>query len=382
MPLTSPASALRPVKAGSGTTNPRLAVPEFSDLLDGIYAGHSDEQPWLATLKRIRGQLGASWAALMLRPASPLKPAWIVAAGGPLALASESPHALGSDIPPTGPFRELSTDRVVVVERAGVLASLHVIGVDIIVSDGLRARLRIARALREGVFSDQERAYVQMLLPHLARAMRACEYQHSSRQEIQLLSRVVDNLALGIAILGETGDVIQTNDCADQLFRKGKGIRLVRSRLQCDSHFEERKLYTAIKRALESRTDGAAGNSNTVVAIKPVGGTWLSLLVRPLAPGPLATGPRAPAVALFIRSPEQDHEVPHKVIQVLFGLTATETVLALEMANGYTIDEAAEAMGIRRNTARTHLRSIFAKVGVRRQTALMRVILNSVATMV
>jgi DNA-binding CsgD family transcriptional regulator len=46
------------------------------------------------------------------------------------------------------------------------------------------------------------------------------------------------------------------------------------------------------------------------------------------------------------------------------------------------MDEAAAALQIRRNTARTHLRSIFAKVGVRRQTELMRVVLNSVVTMV
>ena len=174
---------------------------------------------------------------------------------------------------------------------------------------------------------------------------------------------------------------LKTNACAESLLKSGKGIRLIRGRLQCDSQIEERRLHAAIKRALDRRSEGE-GVVNNVIAIKPEGGAWLSILVRPIAPGRLSTGPRAPALALFIRSPEQDHEVPHKVIRELFGLTATEAILALEMANGYTMDEASEVMGIRRNTARTHLRSIFSKVGVRRQTSLMRVILNSVATMV
>ena len=42
------------------------------------------------------------------------------------------------------------------------------------------------------------------------------------------------------------------------------------------------------------------------------------------------------------------------------------------------LEEAAEALNIRRNTARAHLRSIFSKTGVRRQTELVRLFLNSV----
>ena len=47
------------------------------------------------------------------------------------------------------------------------------------------------------------------------------------------------------------------------------------------------------------------------------------------------------------------------------------------MANGLTLDEAAGELQIRKNTARAHLRSIFSKVGVTSQTALVRVLLNT-----
>jgi DNA-binding CsgD family transcriptional regulator len=53
-------------------------------------------------------------------------------------------------------------------------------------------------------------------------------------------------------------------------------------------------------------------------------------------------------------------------------------MLAIKLANGLSLEEAAEAIGIRRNTARAHLRSIFSKTGVRRQTELVRIFLNSV----
>ncbi|MCM2321131.1 MAG: LuxR C-terminal-related transcriptional regulator, partial [Pseudomonas sp.] len=45
---------------------------------------------------------------------------------------------------------------------------------------------------------------------------------------------------------------------------------------------------------------------------------------------------------------------------------------------GLSLEEAAEVLNIRRNTARAHLRAIFSKTGVRRQTELVRIMLNSV----
>ncbi|MDI3258717.1 MAG: LuxR C-terminal-related transcriptional regulator, partial [Sinobacteraceae bacterium] len=70
-----------------------------------------------------------------------------------------------------------------------------------------------------------------------------------------------------------------------------------------------------------------------------------------------------------------------ELVRRLFGLTRMEAQLALLLAEGYTLDEAAEKMDVRRNTARTHLRSIFCKTGVTRQTMLVRLMLNSVLTL-
>ena len=53
--------------------------------------------------------------------------------------------------------------------------------------------------------------------------------------------------------------------------------------------------------------------------------------------------------------------------------------LVIQLTHGLTLEEAAKALGIRLNTARAHLRSIFSKTGVRRQTELVRIFLNSVA---
>ena len=86
-----------------------------------------------------------------------------------------------------------------------------------------------------------------------------------------------------------------------------------------------------------------------------------------------------PAALVYIRDASSKSLASEVVTKQLFNLTKAETALAMELANGLSLEEAAEVLNIRRNTARAHLRSIFSKTGVRRQTELVRIFLNSVA---
>ena len=67
------------------------------------------------------------------------------------------------------------------------------------------------------------------------------------------------------------------------------------------------------------------------------------------------------------------------LVSAMFA-SGSGAALALLLANGFTLDEAAVELGIRKNTIRAHLRSIFAKTGVRRQTTLIHLLLSSVAS--
>jgi DNA-binding CsgD family transcriptional regulator len=66
------------------------------------------------------------------------------------------------------------------------------------------------------------------------------------------------------------------------------------------------------------------------------------------------------------------------LLRSLFGLTGAESALVLLLVEGLTLDEAAARQGVSRHTARSQLRSIFAKTGVTRQTELLRLVLRSV----
>ena len=49
-------------------------------------------------------------------------------------------------------------------------------------------------------------------------------------------------------------------------------------------------------------------------------------------------------------------------------------LLAAALASGRSLVEAADTLGIAHNTARAHLRSIFAKTGARRQSQLVHLL--------
>jgi len=57
-----------------------------------------------------------------------------------------------------------------------------------------------------------------------------------------------------------------------------------------------------------------------------------------------------------------------------WGLTATEARLAIHLADGGTVGGYASVYGVAKGTVRTQLKAVFAKTGVNRQSALLRVV--------
>ena len=110
-------------------------------------------------------------------------------------------------------------------------------------------------------------------------------------------------------------------------------------------------------------------------------GPGLGMLLRPLPLVAAPDGGRNPSVAIFISDPSQPREAPGVVLMELFGFTRAEAKLALQLANGATLNEVCEQLHISRNTGKSHLSSIFSKTGVARQTRLVQLILRSVAPM-
>ena len=82
------------------------------------------------------------------------------------------------------------------------------------------------------------------------------------------------------------------------------------------------------------------------------------------------------AAVVFLTDPDHAPETPAQLLRRVYGLTRKEAQLALALAGGANLADAAERLRIAKGTARRHLAAIFARTGIHRQAELVRLILS------
>jgi DNA-binding CsgD family transcriptional regulator len=150
--------------------------------------------------------------------------------------------------------------------------------------------------------------------------------------------------------------------------------------LSAATHRDDKLLQSALKDAIGECT-GKGPIARALAVTRATGARSLGLIVQPLRSQDFAANPSGAAAAVFIRDPERCAEVETDFLCDLFGLTPVEAAVTHQLASGLSLEAAGEALQISRNTVRAHLRSIFSKSGITRQTELMRLVLNSAAVL-
>jgi len=367
--------------------------PDFEVLVDAVYQGPLEEVPWRGFLSRLRAALAADSTVLILRPPTRADTGLLLVEGGERRWESAYQERFFAQ----DPFAELPPGRVTslaeLIAEPDLLASpfyrdfmapagsFHVLGLNTLEPDGLEARLRASRARARPAFGAPEHALLDRLAPHLRRAVQLHARITRTESERDLFAGAVDQLAMGTLLLDEKGRVLRANRPAQELLRQRDGLAAVDGELRATRPEDTRALGEAIARALAHRGAGAPGVVEGLRLRRASGDGELRLLIRPVALGRWSEGRTAPAVALFVAGAAEPRQVSPELVQKLFGLTRAEAALAAELAGGRSLDEAAAALGVARNTARAHLRAIFAKTGVGRQSELVQLVLRSVASL-
>ena len=369
-----------------------LSLADFGGLVEAIYKGPLESPPWKTFLAAIKERLSASFALLILRPASAERRSVLVVAGPASAEATEAYDRRFFEL---DPFVGLPPDRVLVAaeligERQwldGVLYReylqpldiLHVLGADIVTSEGEHCGFRMTRGHAQPPFSAEDKALCQLVLPHLKQAVHLHAHLDLIESERRLFSGTIERLQVGTVTLDAKGEILSVNEEARAILAEKDGIRLVGGALQAEYKEENTKLQRLTAAALAGQATQAPTVIEAIAITRPSGRAKLSVLIRVVPEEEWSDGKSQPKVAIFLRNPESKAQGSLDIVRRLFDLTHAEASLALLLANGMTLDEAAEQLNIRRNTARAHLRSIFSKMGVTRQTELVRLVLNSVA---
>jgi DNA-binding CsgD family transcriptional regulator len=192
--------------------------------------------------------------------------------------------------------------------------------------------------------------------------------------ERQVYAGVMERLLVGAIILDETGQVLRANPTAEQILTGGDGLKLHGGRPHASSAAQDRELQGVLRDALGRAAEGSQQPVRALSLSRPSGQRDLGIVVQPV-------GGQRPCVAIFVRDPERNVAVENEMLRNLFGLTPAEAEVARKLAQGLSLEQAAAALHISRNTARAHLRSIFSKSGITRQSDLVRILLNSAAVL-
>jgi DNA-binding CsgD family transcriptional regulator len=111
------------------------------------------------------------------------------------------------------------------------------------------------------------------------------------------------------------------------------------------------------------------------VLARPSSPQPLRVVVAPVArAATLAPMFATPAVLLFLHDAARLADPPNGLLRRLYELTPREAELATLLGAGVSLDAAADALGIAKNTAVNHLQRIFRKTGTRRQAELTRLL--------
>ncbi|MGQ7957769.1 helix-turn-helix transcriptional regulator [Pseudomonas sp. SP16.1] len=371
-----------------------LSLDQFSDMLGTLYQGPLENVPWTSFLDQLKNALNSKYATFILRaPSQQVDGLSISTSGSSEAVTSAyHQHFYALD-----PFVGLPERQVVsLIEFVSVDDWLnsefyknfmeptdvfHVLGADINTPDGAHCRIRISRSRSDPPFNQDEKDLLTLFLPHLERAVVLHMHLNRMESERNLYAGAVDQLAVGTIILDQDGKVLQKNRLAERLLEEKDGLKLVNDSLQIGTPRDSQQFRQLIKQALLAQKSSNPSVVEAMRVQRPSGRADLGIVVRSIPPSEWSEGKHCPTVAIFISDPEQESSAPHEIVRALFDLTPAETQLALLLANGLTLDEASDELGISRNTARAHLRATFSKTGVTRQTMLVRLILRSVATL-
>ena len=225
-----------------------------------------------------------------------------------------------------------------------------------------------------GRFSAADASFLSDLAPHLVIAFDIFATIERERIRAGIGAEAVRRMNFGWLTLDARGRVIDIDEHAEELLRRGKTLTIhARGRLTPASREADRALTEAL-REFESNPQARAR------AIRLSDDPWLDMLLVPVSEeGRSATSGQA--ATAFLHGDNELNANRMALFGELFRLTPSEARFALLIAHGRSIAEAARELGITEQTARGYSKIIYGKTGARGQADLVRIILASVANL-
>jgi len=248
---------------------------------------------------------------------------------------------------------------------------LHALGIVIPVGPDSSAMLGFHKIAKHDAFTDAQRRRLQTIAPHVGRALHL-SHRHREWSETSHFAQALDRLNTAMVIVDGQERIAFANIAAQRLLQAPDGLTVKSGRLFIEDSGAAEGFERALSVALSGQIVPETKLTIRVPTRRRQRGILVSIFPLYSASQGLTASTEAALVVLIepaIRIPGSDAEV-----LTLFGLTAAEARLAALLVQGTRLEVCAEMVSISRNTARNQLASIFAKVGVNRQSDLIALV--------
>lgn len=374
----------------------------FSALTDLIYEGVSDAVPWQGFAEGLRVALGARNVFVTLHHADDDGHDIFVGACEPgddvhwaavestyrAEFMEDDPFRPGNMAPGQlallQPLRD-SSRRHVLFEHLRIARGLRTCVAE---PGGIKCWIDVIRGIQhpDPPFSAADLALMQALLPHLTRALGLYAQLKRLETEKAIYENMVEHFALGCILLNDEREIIHINRVASSIIERSPDMALGRRQLRLSDRSAQALFSEAIGKVISARLQAGSGDGGELVRLGGYQSRLIALLVYPAPLLHYYRGGQAPCAVIYLsdltanlEALRPTHAQSLKRIGLLFGLTRQEAALALFLAYGNTIAEAAQQMGIAETAARNYSKKIYAKMGIASQADLIRLMLRSIS---
>jgi DNA-binding CsgD family transcriptional regulator len=238
------------------------------------------------------------------------------------------------------------------------------------------AHLSTAYHDRDGPVSEAVLQRMQMLVPHVRRAVAIGEIIDVHKVEADMLADAVDAIAAGVFLVGTNGEFIHVNASGRAMLDDGKFLRRSGGALHAIDVMANRALHAAVAGASHDLAIGARGIAIPLTGGGEGEGERLIAHVLPLTAGRRrqAGSAYAASAAVFVHKTGIDRPLPLEALARHFHLTPAELRVFVAIVEIGGVPDVAPALGIAETTVKAHLRALFDKTGAKRQADLVKLI--------
>jgi DNA-binding CsgD family transcriptional regulator len=214
---------------------------------------------------------------------------------------------------------------------------------------------------------------LRILAPHLRRATIISGLLDGRAQAAESFEAALSALGSAVVLTDERMNIVYANARAEQMLVAGDPLARLNGRLDLPRELVRGQLEAAIGAAA---MDAGGLPRGSGIPVRRADGSGVIVHVLPLTRRQLTGIGRAargqPVAAVFVAEPNAELNLPIEAIQMLYGLRPAETRVFELIASGLSAPRIAAALGVTRNTVKTHTARLFDKLGVHSRAELLR----------